>query len=100
MKAGSLKLAGRIISINAADQSCLIESKASSQRLRVYANDGLFKKLRRILAFAQFNGEKSKEITLLFLIQGRVLTKFTPGRKTWEDIYQATIAFLDRSPHK
>jgi hypothetical protein len=97
MKEKSLKLTGRVVSVNAADQSILLESVESRSRLRVYADDGLFKKLNHILVSVQFNDEKNKDITRTFYIQGRVLINFIPGgRNRAEDIYQATIAFMNR----
>jgi hypothetical protein len=76
MKQESLKLAGRVVSVNAADQSVLIESTESPNRFRVYANNKLFKRIDHTLARSWFNGGKSREITGTFCIQGRVLLHF------------------------
>lgn len=45
MKKKSLKLTGRVVSVNHADQSVLLESTEKSNRLRVYADNGRFKRL-------------------------------------------------------
>jgi hypothetical protein len=71
-----LKLTGRVAGVNAGDQSFVIESTKSSNRLRVYADNALFKKLDHVLTASQFHGGKAKEITGTFYIQGRVLVNF------------------------
>jgi hypothetical protein len=76
MNKQSLKLTGRVVSVNTADQSVLIESTESPNRLRVYVDNELFKKLDHILTVSQFNGKKTKELTGTFYIQGRVLIDF------------------------
>jgi hypothetical protein len=81
MKEKSLKLNGRVVSINAADQSVLLESVESSNRLRVYTNNTLFRKLNYILTSSRFTGGKAKEITGTFYIQGKVLMGFSTSSK-------------------
>jgi hypothetical protein len=76
MNKESLKLTGRVVNINAADQSFLIESMEKSNRLRVYADDKMFKKLNRSFQSTWFNGTKGREPAGIFHIQGRVLFRF------------------------
>jgi hypothetical protein len=76
MKTESLKLTGCVVKVNAADQSFLLESRQSVNRRWVYADNELFKKLDHILTTARFNGEKAKEQTGIFYIQGKVLVGF------------------------
>ena len=57
MKKKSLKLTGRVVSVNHADQSVLLESTEKSNRLRVYADNGRFKRLNHIITESRFNGE-------------------------------------------
>jgi hypothetical protein len=71
-----LKLTGRVVSVNAADQSFLIESEQSHSRLRVYADDALYKSFDRALGRLYFPGGKGGELTGTFYLQGRVLLHF------------------------
>jgi hypothetical protein len=76
MNQESLKLTGRVVRANTADQSFLIEVKQSHSRLWVYADNKAFQKLNNLLLSAQFKGTKGKELTGTFCIQGRVLFHF------------------------
>jgi hypothetical protein len=77
MKIEPLKIVGRIVNTNTLDQSFCIESEQSKNRLRVYADDTLFKRLNNDLCKLRFAGKKDKEITSgTFYIQGRVLVDF------------------------
>ena len=76
MKKKSLKLTGRVVSVNHADQSVLLESTEKSNRLRVYADNGRFKRLNHIITESRFNGLNAKETTGTFYIQGKVLLYF------------------------
>jgi hypothetical protein len=84
MNKESLQLTGRVVNVNASDQSFLIESTNGPARLRVYASDALFGKLDRSLARAQFYGEKAGKIIGTFHIQGRVLVQFSLGNDLHE----------------
>jgi hypothetical protein len=84
-----LKLTGRVVSVNAADQSVLIESTEKSNRLRVYAGSKAFKRLNRSVQSAWFNGAKGKELTGTFYIQGRVLMGCTFNPPSLLDIARA-----------
>jgi hypothetical protein len=86
MSKESLKLTGRVVSINANNQSFLIESKQSPARFRVYADDALFRALNRTLDRSRFYGGKAKEIIGTFLIQGRILVQFCIG----SDLHELT----------
>jgi hypothetical protein len=102
MRKESLKLIGRVTAINVADQSFLVETKTGGHKNRryVYANDALFRKLSRTIEAAQFHSGKGLGMTGTFFIQGKVLMDFSPGGiPTWDDIYQATKAFLSRQDH-
>jgi hypothetical protein len=79
MSKESLKLTGRVVNVNAADQSFLIKSTHGHARLRVYADNTLFKGLDHALAASQFYGGKAREMTGTFYIQGRVLVQFFTG---------------------
>jgi hypothetical protein len=87
MNQESLKLTGRVVSVNAAEQSFLIESIEKSNRLRVYADDKTFKKLNRTFQSAGFNGARGKEPAGIFHIQGRVLIYF--NLPSWLDVVRA-----------
>jgi hypothetical protein len=97
MSEESLKLTGRVTSVNAADQSVLIESTKSPNRFRVYADNKLFKKIDSTLTGSWFNGEKNKGITGTFCIQGRVLVGFAKEeRKSLAERYPAFTALVER----
>jgi hypothetical protein len=97
MKEEYLKLAGRVVSVNAADQSVLIESTESPNRFRVYANNKLFKRIDHVLTISWFNGGKSREVTGTFYIQGKVLIHFIKeGSTFWGDMLQAANAWANR----
>ena len=97
MNKESLKLTGRVVSVNAADQSVLIESTESPNRLRVYTDNKAFKRLNHSLLSAQFNGAKGKELSGTFYIQGRVLLHFIKeGRTSLEDFCRAVNAWAGR----
>jgi hypothetical protein len=87
MNKESLKLTGRVVGINAAEQSFLLESSEKSNRLRVYADDKTFKKLNHSFQSVWFNEAKGKELTGIFYIQGRVLLHF--DLSPWLDIMRA-----------
>jgi hypothetical protein len=84
-----LKLAGRVVSANAADQSVLIESTESTNRLRVYADSKAFQRLNNSLLSVQFKGVKGKKLTGTFYIQGRVLMGCTFNPPSLLDIARA-----------
>jgi hypothetical protein len=79
-----LNLTGWVVDVNAGDQSFVIGSTKSSNRLRVYADNALFRKLDHVLTVSQFHGGRAKEITGTFYIQGRVLVKFCIGSNLHE----------------
>jgi hypothetical protein len=95
-----LKLTGRVVSVNAADQSVLIESTESPNRLRVYAVNKLFRQIDPLLTRAWFNGKKAREITGSFYIQGKVLIGFEIRSKPiekelWLEVDEAFHSALD-----
>jgi hypothetical protein len=97
MNKESLTLIGRVVNVNAADQSFLIESKQSRSRLWVYADDKMFKKLNYSLKSAWFNDAKGKEPCNTFYIQGRVLTGFKKGeRKSLAERFPALTVLAER----
>jgi hypothetical protein len=84
----SLKLKGRIVSINPNDQSFCIESAQGANRLRVYARNSLYQSLSNILSKARFDGAISKKETATFYIQGRVLIRYeVPSKTKIENLY-------------
>jgi nitrogen-specific signal transduction histidine kinase len=89
----SLKLAGRIVSVNTADQSVLLESTDKSNRLRVYAVNEQFKRLTHIITESRFNGVNAKELTGTFYIQGKVLVQFSMGNglSEWSQAFHAAF---------
>jgi hypothetical protein len=97
MNKESLTLTGHVVSVNAADQSFLLESAESPNRLRVYANDKMFRKLNRSFQSAWFNETKGKEPTGIFYIQGRVLIGFIKEKsKSLAECYPAFTALVER----
>ena len=93
MKKKSLKLTGRVVSINHADQSVLLESTEKSNRLRVYADNEQFKRLTHIITESRFNGVNAKELTGTFYIQGKVLVQFSIGNglNEWTQAFHAAL---------
>ena len=97
MNKETLTLIGRIVSVNAADQSVLFESTESPNRIRVYADNKVFKAIDHVLTRAWFNGGKTKKIIGTFYIQGKVLTGFAKGeRKSLAERYPALTALVER----
>jgi hypothetical protein len=92
-----LKLTGRVVRTNAADQSFLIESNQSHTRLWVYADNKAFQRLNNSLLSAQFKGTKGRELIGTFYIQGRVLKHFIKeGSTPWKDMCRAANDWTDR----
>jgi hypothetical protein len=97
VKKESLKLTGRVVSVNAADQSIVLESTEKSNRLRVYADDKAFKKLNNAFQSAWFNGAKGGKLSVIFQIQVRVLKSFIKEeRKSLAERYPAFTALVNR----
>ncbi|MDR0584589.1 MAG: hypothetical protein LBG57_09620 [Treponema sp.] len=98
MKKESLKLTGRVVSVNTADQSVLLESTESPNRFRVYANNKLFKRIEHTLTISWFNGGKTRKITTgTFHIQGKVLMGFIKGeRKPLAERYPKLTALVNQ----
>lgn len=97
MNKETLKVIGRIVSVNAADQSVLFESTESPNRIRAYAGNKVFKAIDHVLTGSWFNGGKTKKIIGTFYIQGKVLTGFAKGeRKSLAERYSALTALVGR----
>jgi hypothetical protein len=103
MNKDSLKLEGRVISVNAADQSFLIESKIGHHKNRryVFANDTIFRNLNRTIDASHFHSGKGMGMEGIFYIQGKVLMDFALDKKmsVFDFIKMLTLT-VDRRPSK
>ena len=99
MNKKSLKLTGRVVSVNHADQSVLLESTEKSNRLRVYTDNEQFKRLSHIITESRFNGVNAKETTGIFYIQGKVLIGFELTVKSTKEESHSVLDFIRQLNH-